>query len=73
VLIVTMHDSRELISAAQEAGARGYLVKSDTVGHLIEALSTVCRHEPYFPQRAGWGEMNGRRSLRNPSGDTDRD
>jgi len=50
VLIVTMHGSRELISAAREAGARGYLVKSDSVAHLIEALSAVRRHEPYFPQ-----------------------
>jgi len=49
VLIVSMHDSRELISAAREAGARGYLSKSETDGRLIEALSAVCRDEPYFP------------------------
>jgi len=52
VLIVTMHNSRELISAARVAGALGYLVKSDTVGHLVDALNAVRRHEPYFPQWA---------------------
>ncbi|HMC83794.1 MAG TPA: response regulator transcription factor [Candidatus Polarisedimenticolia bacterium] len=73
VLMVTMHNSRELVSAARAAGARGYLVKSDSVSHLIEALSAVCRHEPYFPKWAGEGEMNGRRSPRKPSQDNDRD
>ena len=52
VLIVSMHDSRELNLAAREAGARGYLSKSETDGRLIEALSAVCRGEPYFPQLA---------------------
>jgi DNA-binding NarL/FixJ family response regulator len=66
VLIVSMHDSRELILAAREAGARGYLSKSETDGRLIEALSTVCRGEPYFPQLAREGEGDGR----NPPWDT---
>jgi len=56
VLIVSMHDSRELISAARESGARGYLCKSETDVRLIEALSAVCRGEPYFPHLAGEGE-----------------
>ena len=60
VLIVSMHDSRELILAAREAGARGYLSKSETDGRLIEALSTVCRGEPYFPQLAREGGAEGR-------------
>jgi two-component system, NarL family, response regulator NreC len=55
VLIVSMHDSRELVLAAREAGARGYLSKSETDGRLIEALSTVCRGDFYFPQLAREG------------------
>jgi DNA-binding NarL/FixJ family response regulator len=55
VLILTMHESREMIQAAREVGALGYLVKSDPDSHhLIKALETVCRHEPYFP--AKWDE-----------------
>ena len=63
VLIVSMHDSRELMSAAREAGARGYLCKSETDVRLIEALSAVCRGEPYFPQlvREGGAEARGTR------------
>jgi len=49
VLMLTMHESREMIRAAREAGARGYLVKSDADSHLIEAMRAVSRHEAYFP------------------------
>jgi DNA-binding NarL/FixJ family response regulator len=49
VLIVTMHESREMIQAAREAGARGFVVKSDPASRIIEAIRTVCLHEPYFP------------------------
>jgi DNA-binding NarL/FixJ family response regulator len=59
VLILTLHESREMIQAARAAGARGFLVKSDPDHQLINALETVCRHEPFFPSR--WGDTgNGR-------------
>jgi DNA-binding NarL/FixJ family response regulator len=66
VLIVSMHESRELIMAAREAGARGYLSKSETDGRLIEALSAVCRGEPYFPPMAGEGGANVQKAPRGP-------
>jgi DNA-binding NarL/FixJ family response regulator len=48
-----------MIQAARAAGARGFLVKSDPDHQLINALETVCRHEPFFPSR--WGDTgNGR-------------
>jgi DNA-binding NarL/FixJ family response regulator len=49
VLMLTFHDSREMIRAAREAGARGYIVKTEADRHLIEAMRAVCRHESYFP------------------------
>jgi two-component system, NarL family, response regulator NreC len=52
VLIVSMHESREIIRAARDAGARGYLSKSESDSRLIEALTIVCRSEAYFPQIA---------------------
>jgi DNA-binding NarL/FixJ family response regulator len=52
VLIVSMHDSRELVLASREAGARGYLSKSETDVRLIEALSAIYGGKPYFPQLA---------------------
>ena len=49
VLIVTMHEASQLVAAAREAGASGYLLKSDTDAHLIEALTALSRRETYFP------------------------
>ncbi len=49
VLILTMHESHEMVQAAYEAGACGYAVKSDPDGSLIQALEAVCRHESHFP------------------------
>jgi two-component system, NarL family, response regulator NreC len=66
VLIVSMHESRELISAARDAGARGYLSKSETDGRLIEALSAVCRGERYFPHFAAEGGANVPKSPAGP-------
>ncbi len=55
VLIISMHDSREMISAAAQVGARGYFVKSNSDNQLLEAIRTVCRHEPFFPEVEGIG------------------
>lgn len=49
VLILTMYESREMIRAARQAGALGYVVKTHPEGHLIDALRAVSRHQPYFP------------------------
>ena len=49
VLMLTMHESREMIRAARKAGARGYIVKTEADRHLIEAMRAICRHESYFP------------------------
>ena len=54
VLILSMHESHEVMRAAREAGARGFIVKSDPDSRLMEAMRTVCLHKPYFP--TNWGE-----------------
>lgn len=48
ILILTQHDSTQAVNAAKEAGARGYLSKSDA-RYLISAVDTVSRHIPFFP------------------------
>ena len=48
VLIFTMHDNDELISEVLHAGARGYLLKSEADDQIINAVSTLVRHRPYF-------------------------
>jgi len=48
VLILTMHESDRLVGQALRAGARGYLLKSESEEKLIEALEALSRHQPYF-------------------------
>ncbi len=48
VLIFTMHDSETIIRDVLQAGARGYLLKSDADGQIVEAVRTLANHRPYF-------------------------
>jgi DNA-binding NarL/FixJ family response regulator len=48
VLIFTMHDSEMVIQELLQAGARGYVLKSDTKHHLIDAIKSLANHRPYF-------------------------
>ena len=48
VLILTMHESEEILTEALLAGARGFLLKSDTRGHLVTAVDALLDHQPYF-------------------------
>ena len=52
VLIFTMHDDESLLRDLLEAGARGYLLKSDAGLHLISAVQSLAEHKPYFTDRA---------------------
>ena len=51
VLILSQHDSSEMVRQAFHAGARGYVVKSSISRQLVAALDKVSRHEPYFDNR----------------------
>jgi DNA-binding NarL/FixJ family response regulator len=48
VLMFTMHDDDETISSALAAGARGYVLKSDSEDHLTAAISALGANRPYF-------------------------
>lgn len=48
VLILTMHESEELLTEAILAGVRGFLFKSDTRKHLILAIEALLDGRPYF-------------------------
>ncbi len=48
ILLFTMHDDDAVLREAVLAGVRGYLLKSDAQGHLLEALETLARHEAYI-------------------------
>lgn len=48
VLIFTLHDSEEMIHRALEAGARGYVLKSDAEATLVAAVKAVSQHKAFF-------------------------
>jgi DNA-binding NarL/FixJ family response regulator len=48
VLLYTMHDREELVLEVLRAGARGYVLKSDTEKHLLAAIDALSIHRPYF-------------------------
>lgn len=47
VLLLTLHDSMEWVETALRAGARAYLLKSDTEGELMRALKVVAGNGIY--------------------------
>jgi DNA-binding NarL/FixJ family response regulator len=47
VLLLTLHDSPEWAETALRAGARGYLLKSDSEGELLKALNVVVANGVY--------------------------
>ena len=48
VLIFTMHDTDTLVREVLEAGARGFLLKSDARKFLIAAVESLVAHKPFF-------------------------
>lgn len=48
ILVFTMHQSEQLVREMLSAGARGYMLKSDAAGHIVEAVTSLAAHRPYF-------------------------
>jgi DNA-binding NarL/FixJ family response regulator len=48
ILIYTMHDHEELVMGMLRAGARGFVLKSDSGRHLFAAIDALSIHRPYF-------------------------
>jgi DNA-binding NarL/FixJ family response regulator len=42
VLVLTMHESDQMVQSALEAGAHGYILKSDLTESLVKAVKDVC-------------------------------
>jgi len=53
VLIVTQHDTQQMSSEALKAGARGYVVKSNTVRDLLPAVEAVSQHKSFSAPHTG--------------------
>ncbi len=48
VLILTLHDSDQVIHDVLDVGARGYLLKSDSGSELVAAVDALLRDKTYF-------------------------
>ena len=59
VLVLTMHESEELIREMLEAGARGYVLKSDAMRQLVPAVDTLRKHKPFFTPKASEVVLDG--------------
>ncbi len=51
VLMVTLHDAPQFVSAAIQAGARGYMLKDASRSELIAAMKAVASGATAFPSR----------------------
>jgi DNA-binding NarL/FixJ family response regulator len=48
ILILTMHESEELVEEILEAGARGFVLKTDTSRDLLRAVIALTEHRPFL-------------------------
>jgi DNA-binding NarL/FixJ family response regulator len=51
VLILTMHFSEQIARQVVKAGARGYILKTDSDETLLNAIAHLRDHKPYLPPR----------------------
>jgi DNA-binding NarL/FixJ family response regulator len=52
ILFFTTHDEDHVITDALRAGARGYVLQTDSEEKVIEAVESLGRHVPFFTARA---------------------
>ena len=48
VLILTMHESEQIVREVVSSGARGYVLKSDAGQDLVAAVEALCQHRTFF-------------------------
>jgi two-component system nitrate/nitrite response regulator NarL len=48
VLVLTMHESKELLEAVKNTGASGYVIKSHAARDLVKAIQTIVDGGDFF-------------------------
>lgn len=61
VLILTMHESEQVVREVLYAGARGYVLKSDAGQDLVAAVESLSRHKPFFTSKVAEMVLEGYR------------
>ena len=59
VLVLSVHDSEQLVREVLEAGARGYVLKSDAGRDLVAAVESLCQHKPFFTAKVSEMMLEG--------------
>jgi DNA-binding NarL/FixJ family response regulator len=58
-LIVTAHESEQLVREVLDAGAMGYVLKSDAGRALLQAVDALLEGRPFFTSRIGQMVLEG--------------
>lgn len=53
ILVLTMHDSDQVVREVLDAGAQGYLLKSDAGRELVAAVEALQRNKTFFSSKVG--------------------
>src|ERR1700729_344252 len=59
VLILTMHESDSVIREVLDAGARGYILKTDAGRDLVTAVESLRRNKTFFTSRVSQMILDG--------------
>jgi DNA-binding NarL/FixJ family response regulator len=71
ILILTMHDSDNVVREVLRAGARGYVLKSDAGRDLVAAVEALQRQRTFFTTRVSQMVLDGflDREKKDPAGE----
>lgn len=59
VLVLSMHESEQMVHEILRAGARGYILKQDASNDLITAIEAVRQHKLFFTSRVSEVVLSG--------------
>lgn len=68
ILILTMHDSEQVVREVLKAGARGFLLKSDAGRDLVAAVEALQLKRTFFTTRVSQMVLEGYLERDNPDG-----
>jgi DNA-binding NarL/FixJ family response regulator len=71
ILILTMHDSDQMVREVLHAGARGFLLKSDAGRDLVAAVEALQRQSTFFTTRVSQMVLDGFLRRENKEDDDD--
>lgn len=59
VLVLTLYDSEEMVQQVLQAGARGFILKSDAAQDLLTALEALRRNQTFFSAKVSDAVLDG--------------